>query len=213
MSLFAKERRKRIRLPFSVLFFSCLLIVSPVLQILFFKIHRNESVSAVLHSLKLYQAVFMAVPLICGIGLFLLKKWSWYLFLVYSIVLLLYNSFLTVRNPDSFNFISIAETALLFSAMVFFLRKDISAPYMKMYPRGFRGEKRRPVVRTVLINGMERKTRDISETGLYADWTEAPFQLNEEVSVLFPDDPVSSPARKAGVVRIDENGVGFAFRE
>jgi hypothetical protein len=157
------------------------------------------------------EIAFLILPVICGIGLYLIKKWAWYLFILYSMILILFNIYATIVNPVKFNFYSLFESTIIFLGAVYFLKKDISAPYLKMYPRGWRGEKRKPIQIQVCINGTDRLTKDISEAGFYVDWNDVPFEINAEVAVEIETER-DKRLFVAGVVRKDMNGAGFAFR-
>ena len=102
-----------------------------------------------------------------------------------------------------------------FGLIVFFLRKDISAPYFKLYPRGWRGEKRKPVELDVIIDDRKYKTKDVSSNGVYVDWKDCDKELGDEIIIRFKQvDNNSLPKEaKVGIVRIDEVGVGLAFRK
>jgi hypothetical protein len=107
------------------------------------------------------------------------------------------------------------RTVLGFGLIVFFLRKDISSPYFKLYPRGWRGEKREPVELDVIIDDREYKTKDVSSNGVYVDWKNCEKELGDEIIIRFkqPDNTMLPTETKVGVVRIDESGVGLAFRK
>lgn len=126
-------------------------------------------------------------------------------------ILILFNIYATIVNPIKFNFYSLFESTIIFLGAVYFLKKDISAPYLKMYPRGWRGEKRKPIQIQVCINGTDRLTKDISEAGFYVDWNDVPFEINAEVAVEIETER-DKRLFVAGVVRKDMNGAGFAFR-
>jgi hypothetical protein len=129
----------------------------------------------------------------------------------------MYNLFTISNNLDRFHIQSTLLTIFGFTLIFFFLRKDISAPYFKLYPRGWRGENRKPIEIEVTIDGKGYQTLDVSNTGIYVDWKNCEKELGDEVLIIFkPDSNLNSSVlkeTKAGVVRIDESGVGLAFRK
>ncbi len=214
MNLFNNsERRTRVKKPVSIIIISLLLILSPIynysLQLLTRSLPINWLTIQSLHFSGL-ELSFLILPVICGFGLFFIKKWSWYLFIFYSIGLILFNIYAVIVNPVKFNFYSLFESTIIFLGAAHFLKKDISAAYLKMYPRGWRGEKRKPIQIQVRIDDVDKLTKDISEAGFYVDWKDIPYEINQEVGVQLGKTDKRKFA--AGVVRKDENGAGFAFR-
>lgn len=208
------ERRNRISIPITIKIISIILILSPVYNLVLkltaegwsFKIESILKLQFLFH-----DYFFLFVPVICGIGLLRVKKWSWYLFLFYSSVLIFFNLFFTIKNYSKLNVYSLLESIITFSAMVYFLQKNISAPYFKLYPRGWRLEKRNPLNVKIKLNDEEFLTRDISDKGFYIDLRNLSLEINEKVEIeIFGTE--NSKIFKAGLVRIDESGAGFAFR-
>lgn len=210
------ERRKRIQRPKELIIISILLILSPVYNyILQLKMLGYGFNLIGFQNLKfnLIEYLFLFIPVVCGIGLYYIQKWAWYLFLIYSSILISFNLYSVILRPIKYNFYSLFESSIVLIGVIYFLRKDISAPYFKMFPRGFRGEKRKPIQIDLKVNNEIKKTRDFTNSGFYVHWVKVNFQLNQEVEVELED----KIKLKAGVVRIDyENdetfGVGFAFR-
>ncbi len=210
----SSERRTRVKKPTSLIVISLLLILSPIYNYYLQLFIRNLPVNWInISSIRFttLEIAFLTLPVICGIGLYLIKKWAWYLFILYSMVLIFFNIYATIVNPVKFNFYSLFESTMIFLGAVYFLKKDISAPYLKMYPRGWRGEKRKPIQIQVCINGVDRLTKDISEAGFYVDWNDVSFEINQEVAVEIETER-DKRLFVTGVVRKDMNGAGFAFR-
>ncbi|MBP7283043.1 MAG: PilZ domain-containing protein [Leptospiraceae bacterium] len=173
--------------------------------------YKNFSLDFLSKNISIVQFILIFFPVIIGIGLIRIQKWAWYSFLIYAILLIGFNFYGAIKNPVLFNYISILEVIVVSFLIAYFLRKDISSPYFKLYPRGWRGEKRKPIQKNLLIDNISKTTRDFSEAGFYVDWDNPNLELNSEVTVEIKNgsDKQKFPA---GVVRIDSNGVGFAFR-
>lgn len=205
-----RDRRKRIRRPFTLVILSLFLILEPLIQLIGLSIWKNVSVRMILKDMSLFQSILFFFPMLPGLGLYLVKKWGWFLFIGYSIFLIFFNLFAVFKNPSNYNYHALIETILISIMIIYFLRKDISPPYFKMYPRGWRGNKRTPVNKNVCINGIWTVTKDISETGFYAEWNGEEYSLGKELTIIFEDFPELKQI--AGVVRIDKNGIGLGFR-
>lgn len=208
------ERRTRVKKPISIFVVSFLLIVSPIYNYYLQLLILNQGINWTnIRSLRFtgIEITFLIIPVICGIGLYFIKKWAWYLFILYSGILILFNIYAVFVNPVNFNFYSLFESTIIFLSATYFLKKDISAPYLKMYPRGWRGERRKPIQIQLRINSEDHLTKDISDVGFYVDWKDVPFEINQEVFVEMETE-TDKRIFAAGVVRKDTNGAGFAFR-
>ena len=212
-----KERRKRYARPISILWVGGLLCFLPVIN--FFIILKelktgNISLPLFFSLLTPLQINLLLLPLPIGIGLLMIKKWAWWAILIYFPILIVYDFLLLVSNSSLFNFGVLFRTILGFGLIVFILRKNISAPYFKLYPRGWRGEKRNPIELDVILDDKEFRTKDVSLNGIYLDWKDCDKNLGDEVVLEFKEEISLIPrTTKAGIVRIDESGVGLAFRK
>lgn len=152
--------------------------------------------------------LFASIPV--GFGLLLVKRWGWFSFILYSTLLISYNLFGLIQSKEIFDLAVLGRTVLGTLVVLYFCRKDISAPYFKMYPRGWRFQKRKPIELDVVIDNKNYKTKDISGTGVYVE-TDLNPELNTELklSLKLPNEVLDLTA---GVVRIDSEGIGLAFR-
>jgi hypothetical protein len=218
MNQVVKDRRMRLKRPLSILLVSGLCFLYPIINYWHFVNYYNvplREFNFIMSKLNVMQIVLLFTPFIVAIGLYLVKKWGWYLFLIYSFFLISFNIYAIFKFKVLKNYLSLGEVVIVTILSIYFLRKDISAPYMKLYPRGFRGEKRTPIEVDIMLNmgseKIQKKTRDLSQAGFYVDWEKCELTLNSSLQVSF-----SSKQRaynvEVGVVRIDDMGVGFAFR-
>ncbi|HNF28616.1 MAG TPA: hypothetical protein PKV80_29390, partial [Leptospiraceae bacterium] len=127
----------------------------PVLNYFSIKKYYNISGSGFywITAIDTVDLILLAVPCMIGIGLLAVKKWAWWSLLFYVSALTLNNTAALFRNQDIFHLSALLQTLVGIALILFFLRKDISAPYFKMYPRGWRGQKRTPVAMDVSLDG------------------------------------------------------------
>lgn len=207
-------KRKRLSRPKTLVIFGVLFLLLPFLN--YDLLSRQLGVSVqnfriILFHSDLFALFLMLLPIPVGIGIINVKRWGWQLFLVYASLLILYNLQVFVFNFKLYNFAALFNSIIGFVAIAYFARKDISAPYFKMYPRGWRLQKRKPIEMDVTVDGKKLKTTDVSSTGFYALWADCPYELNQAVNVHFTlENKVYD--LQAGIVRVDQNGVGIAFR-
>ncbi|HMU84024.1 MAG TPA: PilZ domain-containing protein [Leptospiraceae bacterium] len=208
------ERRRRIRRPWTLLLFGIVFLLLPFINYFAItqQLHLNWKHAWLgLKMLSVPEIILTVFPFVIGIGLLMVKRWGWWLFLSYAAILIVYDLFTIVRSPGAYNGLALAQSVLGIAAVIYFVRKDVSAPYMKMYPRGWRLQKRRPIQFEVIVDGIRRKTADASESGLFVLWDECYREPGEEVQVTFTLQGNQYTCR-AGIVRVDENGAGVAFR-
>ena len=206
-----QDRRKRYNRPISIIIAGSLFLLFPLWNYLTICISAGYPYWRPLYVFGRMNVVVIALMVLSlgvGLGLLLVRRWGWRLLFLFSAVLIGYNLWTVLRQPNWFNLAALINTTLALAAAIYFLRPDISAPYMKMYPRGWRFERRHPINHPVSINGKDFITRDLSIRGFYVDWPDCSHEPGEEVSVIMDGMEFA-----AGVVRVDENGAGFAFRE
>jgi hypothetical protein len=208
--MFNGEDRKRVKLPLSILIIGIILVLLPFLSIFLINLKEGITILTIIRQLNWYQLVLIFIPLFVGIGLLRVKKIAWYALILYGTILILWNIYTATYHPSNWNYFALIESILFFVFILYFLRKDISSPYFKLYPRGWRGEKRYPTRIKIQVNGNEFETRDFSFAGFYFDSDlKEQYELGEEVKVRLPE---MKEELNAGIVRIDTNGVGVAFR-
>ncbi|MBL8019059.1 MAG: PilZ domain-containing protein [Leptospirales bacterium] len=208
------ERRRRIRRPWTLIIFGVAFLLLPFLNYLSItnQLHISPRLPDV--TIKLLNPVelfLLLMPFLVGIGLLLVKRWGWWLFLGYSAILVVYNIYALVTSRSLYNAGALIQTVLGISAVLYFVRRDVSAPYMKMYPRGWRLQHREPIAIEVIVDGIRRTTADISDSGMYVIWEDCYRAPGEEVHVTLTVNGNEYKSR-AGVVRVDDDGAGLAFR-
>ncbi len=208
------DRRKRIRRPWTLIVFGLFFLIWPFAN--YVVLARQFGIPLdmplpVIQNLKWIQIALMVIPIPVGLGLLMVKKWAWWLFLIFSATLIIYNLVALISMPVLYNFWALAQAVISMSAVYYFTREDISAPFMKVYPRGWRLQKRTPVEIDVEINGMLMRSKDVGSRGIYVMWHDCPSSPGDEVSIYFKlgAEPFQL---HGGIVRVDPDGAGIAFR-
>jgi len=211
---FLSERRKRVTIPKRVAALAIFLLVLPFANLAYLGYANEVSLKDFLKiplRLSLFSNATFFLPFFVSIGLLSVTRFGWFSFLGYCGILFSQNIYSAIILPGLQNFGALFRTFVWMAVTIYFVRKDISAPYFKMYPRGWRLQKRNPIEMEVKINGETKKTRDVSSSGFYVNWENCNLELNREVDLEF-ETARKQLKLKAGVVRIDPVGVGFAFR-
>jgi hypothetical protein len=177
-----RDPRKRYNRPLSLIIIGGLFLLFPVWNYLSICVQAGYPYWRplyVLQRIDLFVLVLMGLSFAVGVGLLMVKRWGWRLLFVFAAMLVGYNIWAIVSLPDYWlNIVYLLQTVLGLGAAVYFLKPDMSAPYVKMYPRGWRFERRQPVQQKVQINGRTFQTRDLSSvvsmwTGPTAIWRPA----------------------------------------
>lgn len=209
------ERRKRVRRPPTLTLFGIAFLLMPIINYVAIAVRMGSGildVAGVFAKLNPFEIGLLFGSLPVAVGLLLVKKWGWWLFLLYSIALIGYNATIFALQPFAGNLGAVLLALFGMLAVAYILRNDISAPYVKMYPRGWRLQKRKPLVFEIVVNDIMRRTKDAHERGVYIEWpgcgldpgagVKLKFRLNENRYDL-----------AGGIVRTDPEGVGIAFRD
>ena len=115
---------------------------------------------------------------IVGIGIYMVRKWGWYLFLSFSVLLIFYNLFVfKYLNPNYSLGVVIFFILITTAISAFFLRKNVYAPYFNPRLRWWEIAARyRVPLDTILATNkgaVSCKTLDISETGCFVEYNES----------------------------------------
>jgi hypothetical protein len=208
------ERRKRLHVPKSIFFLSLFLLFLPILNIIYLGVNSNlDLVNYIKIPLKLpiISNFILFFPVVIGILLLTGKKIGWYFFLIYTIGLIFQNIYSIILYPSIQNSGSLFRTIFWFGLCIFICSKDISVPFMKIYPRGWRGEKRQQVKIPITIDNIDYLTEDASIKGVYIKCENFPYQVSDSVNLkIVTKEKIIELC--SGVVRKDNNGVGLAFR-
>ena len=208
------ERRRRLARPRALMIFGALFCAMPLFNYLGF-VHQYQLTwhlpQRVLPNLPLAALVMMIAAPIVGAGLLRVQKWGWYALLAYAGTLISYDFYVLARSPVLYNYLALLNTLPALAAAIYFIRPDIAAPYMRMYPRGWRFHRREPLQITVTTDGRQHETRDFGAGGFYADWPACPYRPGDSAAVFFELNGRQYETT-GGVVRVDPDGVGIAFR-
>jgi len=204
-----------LKLPPAIKIIAALLIASPLFNYVFtaYKLNlRLDEPLLVFRNLSLLVLFLFFAPAAAGLGLMRIRRWGWRLFVGYGIILIAYNTSVLLRRLDGENIFLYAHTIIALILMFYFLRKDIAAPYFSLETRGRRRSRRTPASLNVSINGETKALRDISRKGIYVLFPSCPLRLNSRTEVIL-NAGKESIVVTGGIVRIDQDGVGIAFRD
>lgn len=220
-----KERRKRVSRPLRLTVFGIFFLSIPIINYIGIAIRNRIPLyefRLIVDEFRILEILLICIPVFVGIGLLLVQKWGWWLFLFYSTILVFYNTFILFVEFQPYNINSFIQTIIVFSALYYFLKKDVSAPFLfrpvefglaaslqkKLnllfsITDGFRKTTRRAIKTEVFIDSLKIKTLDLSSGGLYGVTSQFPFSINDPVKLKLNLNKMDFEL-DAGIVRIDE---------
>jgi len=175
--------------PLSITIITLIYLFEPVRNVLQASLVNDMPVfgpSGILSHLLWSDWVILSLFPVVALGVYRVRKWGWYLFVLFSCVLIAYNVFAYKMNPNYG-----LETVLLFISTItvmsaFFLRKHVYAPYFRPRLRWWEHAARYRVhleSRILTDSGSEPCTTwDISESGCFLS-TERPLEEGSLVMV------------------------------
>lgn len=211
----SQERRHRYNKPFLITLFSSLLLVMLVSNYLgmlikydlpFYKIHVLVSRA------RLAEIILLSSCLLSGIGLFMVTRWGWWVFIFSGFLFIIHNLYWFLKVPATFTPGPVIQTTFIILSLLYFVKVDVFTPYMMINRRGWRRLKRYSVGIYVKINNEIHLLQNLSIGGFYVLWPDCNLTLNQEISVYFKLEGKEFSCR-AGVASIVPNhGAGIAFR-
>jgi hypothetical protein len=121
--------------------------------------------------------VILALFPVVAVGIYMVRKWGWYLFISFSGLLIAYNLFVYFFLNPNYAFETILFFILIITGMsAFFLRRHVCAPYFNPRLRWWETAARyRVTLHTDILTekgALPCETIDISETGCFLECAE-----------------------------------------
>jgi len=121
-----------------------------------------------------YHAYILSILwVIVGICIFLVKSWSWYIFLAHSIAMVIWNCYFAIMNPFFPIVLTFVFLVSLFIVTGIFILEPIRAPYFNPRLRWWEQDKRYRIDLPVYVHYIDSNkeitgnTYDISKSGLF----------------------------------------------
>ncbi len=216
-SLILRMSRRLRLIPKRILLVSGLLVISPIFNILhiLFPYGWNRFqwswIDIVFTPGKI---LFIFFPILVAIGLLYKARWAFIGWMIYSLSLFSYNSFVTWNHPTGINFSILFQSLILISLVPWVLHEDISSPYFSRNKgRGWRRNHRIPWEKVYYSDGgLEFKSINKSRNGIL-------FHIQDSVKIaldsrlsLSQDRIVGGGDRIEGtIVRMNENSFFLSF--
>jgi hypothetical protein len=193
-------------------------VVNVVLISIFLRVPLPGAAERILAGYGPVVAAWLATAPVAGAFLYLLRRASWYVFLVHACIIIA-GSVLSLglhifgdvsiipRAPQA---VFLAGNVLRILFVGYVLQKDFRAPYLQILKRSFRSSRRLPIRRPILIDGEACRTGDLSSGGCYVAQAGARRRVGERLRVRLEgrDGAVECAGQ---IMRSAETGFGIRF--
>ncbi len=193
-------------------------VIAPAINILLYAQAYRITFSALVQNFFIIFGSFSGVLLIAeplvGFSLFFIHRFSWYIFICHSVLLLSDNLYKLFKAGGSgiYPWSVLAGSAIWVAAIAYVLRKDFRAPYFQALPRSWREKRRVPIHHYIWFAGEEKEIADFSASGCFVSDATLDLRLGERVPVRLSLEKKDIDFSCDGeVVRITETGLGIRF--
>lgn len=172
------------------------------------------------HGFGLVAGLWLMTAPLVGIGLFLISKVSWYVFIGHSSLMLIdfvYKwasrpVYFVKTVPGFFNVQILLGNILLMLIVGYVIRKDFRAPYFQALQRYWRESKRIPIHHIIKIDNIEMKVDNLSTGGCFVIKSTDELDINKEYDISFKSDRLEIACRGI-IMRQTDSGYGIMFKE
>lgn len=197
-------------------------IGAPFANILLLKIFLNVSFAAIFANLvagygPLATIWLFSAPIV-GISLYFVQRFSWYVFLGHSSLILLdfvikwatRPAYYLRTVPGFHNIILLTGNLALVVIVAYLIQRDFRAPYFQVLNRTWREHVRVPIYHTVEIDGRSRIMNDLSTTGCFVLESGLDRRPGARVGVSFQSNALTIEC-KGEIMRVTPTGLGIRF--
>jgi hypothetical protein len=165
----------------------------------------------------LATAWLLTAPIV-GVSLYFVKKFSWYVFLGHSSLILLDFIVKWASRPQYYfrtvpgihNIILLAGNIALVAIVSYIIQRDFRAPYFQVLNRSWRERTRIPVHHAVTLDGQTRTMNDLSTTGCFVLEPGLQRVLGARLKLSFQSNTLNIECM-GEVMRMTDKGLGIRF--
>lgn len=199
-------------------------VVNIVLVSVFLQVPLTRVVERLFDGFGVIAGAWLVSAPLVGIGLYLLHRFSWYLFVAHSALILIdflvkwlaVPGLLLETIPPLNNLLILAGNLALVGFIGYIIQRDFRSPYFQVLPRSWRTHRRVPIRHRVLVDGREAMIDDLSLGGCFV---RNPATEEEALSLAAGDRPeltfhgyALDFSVQGEVMRETPDGYGIRFR-
>ena len=197
-------------------------IAAPIANILLLRLFLNVSFVTIFRNLAAGYGVLATVWLftapIVGISLYFVKRFSWYVFLGHSSLILLdfiikwatKPAYYLHTVPGFHNILLLTGNIALVAIVTFIIQRDFRAPYFQVINRSWRERVRVPIYHTVSVDEQPRIMNDLSTGGCFILETGLERRPGARVRLSFQSNALNIDC-DGEIMRVTATGLGIRF--
>lgn len=199
-------------------------VLAPVGNVVLVSVFGNISLAQVFQRLtvgygRLATVWLITAPLV-GLSLLLVNRFTWYLFIVHSALILADFVYKWIDRPQFYletvagalNMLLLLGNLGLVATVLYIIQRDFRSPYFQVLQRSFRESKRVPLEHTIQISGTTARITDLSVGGCFVAAPELALPADGRVTVGITAGELDLLCH-ARVMRKTERGYGLMFVE
>ncbi|HET6487336.1 MAG TPA: PilZ domain-containing protein [Spirochaetia bacterium] len=197
-------------------------IVAPLVNILGVKLFVGAPFGVIFARLfegyGVLATIWLITAPIVGVSLYFVQRFSWYVFLGHSAIILAdfvykwtaHPAFYLRTVPGVHNILLLAGNIALVAGVGYVIQKDFRAPYFQVLNRTWRERVRIPIYHPVTIDGTERIMSDLSDGGCFVTWDCPECAAGHRVALSFRSQSLNIECQ-GEIMRITRKGIGIRF--
>ncbi len=197
-------------------------IAAPVGNVLLLKVFLHVSFAVIFRNLAagygLLATIWLLSAPLVGISLYFVQRFSWYVFLGHSSLILLDFILKWITRPTYYlrtvpgihNIILLAGNIALVAVVAYIIQRDFRAPYLQILNRSWRERARIPIYHEVVIGGVSRIMNDLSVGGCFVMESGSDRAAGDKVSVSFHSSALDIECT-GEIMRVTGTGLGIRF--
>ena len=197
-------------------------IAAPFVNIVLVKLFLGVPFSVIFARLfegyGVLATVWLVTAPLVGISLYFVARWSWYVFIGHSSLILLdfiikwasRPSYYLRTVPGVHNILILAGNLALVALVAYIIQKDFRSPYLQVLNRTWREHKRIAIHHSITLDGAPRAVSDLSTTGCFVVEPDTVRTLGSRVRLSFPGDTLRIDCM-GEIMRATPDGYGIRF--
>ena len=197
-------------------------ICAPFVNFLLLMLFLRVSVTTVLVNLVAgygpLAALWLFTAPVVGVSLYFVRRFSWYVFLGHSSLILLdfvvkwatRPAYYLHTVPGLHNLILLVGNIFLVAVVSYIIQRDFRSPYFQVLNRSWREHTRIPIYHTVVLNAETRTVNDLSTGGCFVLEPGSTRALGSRVVLTFRSDSLNFGCM-GQIMRITAAGFGVRF--
>jgi hypothetical protein len=197
-------------------------IVAPIANLLLLRAFLNVPFRTIFANLAagygLLATIWLYTAPIVGISLYFVKKFSWYVFLGHSGLIIADYIVKWATRPAYYlhtvqgfhNILLLTGNVALIAVVAYIIQNDFRAPYFQVLNRHWREKKRIPIYHTIALDGQPRTLNDLSTGGCFVLEPVTTRRPGDRVDLSFQSNTLRIEC--AGeIMRVTGTGIGIRF--